>query len=125
MARTDPTSVTSALRSALARAMAQRDRTSVAVYRTALSAIDNAAAVPLGNEQRAGAIEAAAVGVGRTEVGRRLLTPDDEVHILEQEIRERRAAADAVAVTRPDTARKLRNEAALLQTLLDGLASDD
>lgn len=57
MTPTEARAVREALRSALASAMARRDRAAMAVYRTALSAIDNAEAVPLGQEHRAGGIE--------------------------------------------------------------------
>lgn len=105
--------------------MAQRDRAAMAVYRTALSAIENAEAVPLGVEHRAGAIEFAAVGVGRTEAERRSLTGEDEIDIVRREVQDRRVTADSLATTSPDAARQLRGDASLLQALLDGLAVDD
>ena len=53
----------------------------MAVYRTALAAIDNAEAIPLAEEHRAGAIELSALGVGRTEAERRPLTLEEEIDI--------------------------------------------
>jgi uncharacterized protein len=124
VASTDPTSVTAALRSALAVAMSQRDRAALALYRTALSAIDNAVAVPLDEEQRAGAIESSAVGVGRAEATRRALAAEDEIDIVRREVQERLAAADSLASANPDAARQLRIDAGKLQAVLDGLAID-
>lgn len=102
--------------------MAQRDRAAMSVYRTTIAAIDNSEAVPIGYEHQAGAIEAPAVGVGRTEAQRRQLTRTAEIDIVRAELQQRLATADSVALSRPDTAAELRNEADLLQTLLDGLA---
>ena len=48
MTATDARPVRDGLVSALTAAIAQRDRAAMAVYRTALSAIDNAQAVPMG-----------------------------------------------------------------------------
>jgi molybdopterin/thiamine biosynthesis adenylyltransferase len=49
------------------------------VYRTAVDAIDNAEAIPAGNEYRVGSIESSAAGVGRAEVQRRTLTEQDMI----------------------------------------------
>jgi uncharacterized protein YqeY len=114
-----------ALRAALTTAMRHRDRSATAVYRTALSAIDNAEAVPLADEHRAGAIESSASGVGRTDTARRALTREDEIEIVRQEVRDRRVTADSVAAANPDAARQLRSEAGLLQALLDGVTGED
>ena len=59
------------LRAEMTRAMKRRDREATAVFRAALGAIDNAEAVAVGSEHRAGAIETAVVGVGRSDVSRR------------------------------------------------------
>ena len=125
MTPTDAPPVRTALRSALAGAMAQRDRAAMAVYRTALSAIDNAEAVPLGEGHRAGAIEFSVVGVGGAEAERRSLTSEDEIDIVRREVQDRRVTADSLATTSPDAARQLRGGASLLQALLDGSAVDD
>ncbi len=99
--------------------MKQRDRDALAVYRTALAAIDNAEAVPLGPSDAAGAIELSVVGPGRADVQRRLLTEPDMINIVLQEAHERRMAADSLAGAKPDTARRLHHEAGLLQALVD------
>jgi uncharacterized protein len=125
MTPTDARPVREALRSALAGAMAQRDRAAMAVYRTALSAIDNAEAVPLSDEHRASAIESSAAGVGRTEAERRSLTREDEIDIVRREVQDRHVTAELLATTNPDGARQLRADASLLQALLDGLAADN
>ena len=120
MTATDARPVRDGLVSDLTAAMAQRDRAAMAVYRSVLSAIDNAQAVPLGEEHRAGAIELSAVGVGKTEVQRRPLTQSDMVEIVVHEADERRTAADNLARAKPDAAQQLRREAGLLQALVDG-----
>lgn len=58
----DAASIRDALKSAVGRAMKQRDRGALAVYRTALAATDNAEAVPLGPSDHAGAIEPSKIG---------------------------------------------------------------
>jgi uncharacterized protein len=105
--------------------MTHRDRSGVAVYRTALSAIENAEAVPSSEEHRAGAIESSATGVARTEAARRALTREDEIYLVRREVQDRRVTAVSLAVTNPDAARQLRADASLPQVLLDGLAGDD
>ena len=97
----------------------------MAVYRTALAAIDNAEAIPLAEEHRAGAIELSALGVGRTEAERRPLTLEEEIDIVRREVQDRRVTAEALATTNPDGAQQLRAGASLLQALLDGLVKDD
>ena len=99
--------------------MKQRDRAALAAYRTALAAIDNAGAVPLGEEHRAGAVELSPVGVGRTDAERRSLTEQDMAEIVRLEAQDRLAAADALASSSADTADRLRREASLLLALLD------
>ena len=121
MAATDSASVTAALRSALAAAMAQRDRAAMAVYRSAIAAIENAEAVPLDEDHRAGAIGSSVVGAGRTEAERRSLTREDEVNIVTREVQDRRAAADSLAIANPDAARRLQSDAEMLQALLEDL----
>ena len=116
---TDPPSVRAALASAVTRAMKQRDRAALAAYRTALAAIDNAGAVPLGEEHRAGAVELSPIGVGRTDAERRSLTEQDMAEIVRLEAQDRLAAADALATSSADTADRLRREASLLLALLD------
>lgn len=112
--------VRAALRAAIVAAMKQRDREATAVYRTALAAIDNAEAVPLGEQGRAGAIEQSPVGVGRAEAPRRELTEPDMADIVRRDAHERLAAAAAVAAANPDAAERLRRAARLLLDLLAG-----
>lgn len=113
-----PPSIRSALRSALLSAMKRRDQTAVTTYRTAMAAIDNAEAVPLTDEHKTSAIEASPVGAGSTEVARRSLTEADLVAIVRAESTEHRAAADQVAAVDPATARRLREQAGLIDQLL-------
>lgn len=113
-----------ALRDALADALAHRDRARMTLYRTALAALDNAEAVPLADEHRAGAVESSPVGVGRGELPRRALTREAEIDIVRQEVHDLRAAADALADPRPDAARRLRSDADHLQAIIDALPAD-
>lgn len=108
-----------ALRSALIRAMKQRDREALAAYRAALAAIDNAEAVPLAPTDRAGAIEMSAVGAGRTEVQRRHLTDQDVIDIVTHETNELRQAAESLSDSAPETSQQLYRQAILLQTMID------
>ncbi len=102
----DPLPIRAALRSAITRSMKRRDRQAAAVYRVALGAIDNAEAVPAGDHDRAGAIESSPVGVGQTEVPRRLLTEKEMIGIVVGEAEERRAAADVLDTSSPVVARQ-------------------
>ncbi|MEY7971704.1 GatB/YqeY domain-containing protein [Saccharomonospora xinjiangensis] len=118
-----------ALRQHLTTALKARDRVALAALRSALGAIDNAEAVPidsapidsapidsapvagLGGEHVAGA----ASGVGATEMTRRELTDAQLREIVENEIRERTAAADEYErLGRADHAERLRAEAEVL-----------
>lgn len=116
-------SIREALRAAIIRAMKERDREALAVYRTALAAIDNAEAVPLNQSHASpGAIELSVAGAGRTDVPRRSLTNTERIAIVHQEMQERRAAATSLAGGQPDAAQQLRREADLLQALVDSTA---
>ena len=99
--------------------MKERDRTALGAYRTALAAIDNAEAVPLGEEHRAGAVEHSAVGVGRTDVERRAITEQEMAEIVRLDVQDRLATANSLASANPDAAQRLRREASLLLALVD------
>lgn len=111
-------SVRVALRTALLAAMKRRDREAVQTYRVALAAIDNAEAVPLTGQDRAGAIEASAVGLGATEVARRPLSPGDMVDIVRAEAADRREAARQLRTTSPERADALDREADRLEDVV-------
>lgn len=115
----NPVSIRAALADAVTTAMKQRDRSALTVYRTALAAIDNAAAVPLRDEHRAGAVELSPAGVGRTEAERRTLTEAELADIVRLEAQERLVAADSLEGADPDAARRLRAEAGLLLAILN------
>lgn len=119
---TEATTVRGALGSAIKVALKGRDRRAVATYRAALAAIDNAEAVPDDNADRAGAIEASAVGAGRADVARRELTEPQMREIVHGEARELCSAAELIEATQPDAAAQLRAEAQLLTDLLDRVA---
>lgn len=104
------------------RAMKDRDREATSVFRTALSAIDNAEAVAVESEsERGGAIESAVVGAGRSDVPRRDLSEQEMIEIVTAEADERRAAAELIEPTHPDESSRLRREAAMLSTLIHEL----
>jgi hypothetical protein len=107
------------LKSAVLRAMKNRDREALAVYRTTLAAIDNAEAVPVGPSDQAGAIELSAVGPGRTDAQRRLLSEQNMIDIVLGEADERRVAAESLAGVKPGAAQRLHHEADLLQALAE------
>ena len=114
----DAESIRDLLRSAVLQAMKRRDRALLAMYRTALAAIDNAESVPGDEQYRAGAIELSPVGLGRADVPRRHLTEQDMIDIVLAEVHARRAAADALAGAEPGAAQQLRGEADVLRALL-------
>ncbi|WP_086819009.1 GatB/YqeY domain-containing protein [Allokutzneria sp. NRRL B-24872] len=110
------------LRDSLTAALKARDRVAVAALRSALSAIDNAEAVPLehqrvtGDEHFAGA----SAGVGATEAQRRDLTEADVRAVVENEVRERTtAAAEYAQRGLADAAARLHAEAEVLSRHLD------
>lgn len=105
------------LREDLKTALRQRDRTAMSALRSALSAIDNAESVP--TAASAGAIEDASVGVGTTETARRELTPTQLRDIMRSEVDERHAAADECVAAAPDSAERLRAEAAVIAPYAD------
>lgn len=108
--------VRSRLRVGVRQAMKAREREVIAAYRCALAAIDNAEAVaPDEYVSRAGAIEAAPVGVGVAEVNRRALTEQQMRDIVVAEAVEREQAA--AQATDPATAQALRAGAQALSRL--------
>jgi hypothetical protein len=120
MAVDEPERVRTALRAALAPAMKARDREAVRTYRVALSAIDNAEAVPLTESDRAGAVESAAVGPGATERPRRDLAIGEQVEIVRRESAEWRDTARLIQATDPDLAATLAREADRLDAIIEG-----
>jgi uncharacterized protein YqeY len=112
------------LRSDLTAALKRRDAVSVNALRTAIAAIDNAEAADI--EHRAAPatsahIAGAVAGAGAGEAPRRTLTDDDLSRIIQEQISERRSAADAHAgLGRHDDATRLRHEADVLAEYLPG-----
>ena len=98
-------------------AMRERDRATVALYRTTLAAIDNAEALPWGERQAAGAIEEASVGAGSTDEDRVELTEAEVEALVGREAAERRTAAEVPGI--PEAHRlRLEAEATRLEALL-------
>ncbi|WP_236241722.1 hypothetical protein [Streptomyces sp. CC228A] len=102
--------------------MRARDKVAVSALRAALAALDNAEAVPLdAAAPAAGALEAAPVGAGATEVARRELTEREVQAVLRAEVAERLAAAGQLtAPAHAGRAERLRAEAEVLLRFLDG-----
>lgn len=111
------------LRDDLKAALKTRDRVAISALRSALSAIENAEAVPA-DRPSAGVAESehvagAAAGLGAAEAERRHLTDADLRSILEGEVRERSAAArEYEQLGRSDQAERLRAEAEVLSRYL-------
>lgn len=112
------------VRADLAEAMRARDRTTVRVLRTVLSALANAEAQP---EPRTtptslrseGPVAGASEGLGATEVARRDMDEHDTLVVLTAERDERLSSADALAARgATEAADELRAEAALIDGYL-------
>jgi hypothetical protein len=109
------------LRADLTTAIKARDRIAIAALRSAMSAIDNAEAVPVLSEPAAGSehVAGAVAGLGAAEAERRQLTDDDVRSIIETELGERSVAAtEYERLDRTDDAERLRAEAAVLSRYL-------
>jgi len=114
-----PTPLRERMASALTASMKARDRVAVAALRSALARVANAEAVPVDTVPRAGAVEAAAVGVGAADAPRRELSEAEVRQVVEAEVAEHEgAAAHLTAVGRADDAARVATEAAVLRTLL-------
>ena len=110
-------------RDALTTAMKARDRVAVSALRSTLAALDNAEAVD--RPAAAGgsvAIELIPVGVGATEVARRVLTQAQVERIVRAEVAERESAAGEYdRAGRPERAEELRGQARVIADLLAAL----
>ncbi|MFP5023313.1 GatB/YqeY domain-containing protein [Pseudonocardia phyllosphaerae] len=104
------------MRADLTTALKARDRVTAAALRSALAAFDNASAVEAAPAAGSGEhVAGAATGVGAAEAERRSLSRDDLDAVLDEEIRERSAAAEVYAQAgRAADAERLRAEAAVL-----------
>ncbi|WP_203568372.1 GatB/YqeY domain-containing protein [Aestuariimicrobium ganziense] len=104
----------------LKQAMRDRDRDAVTLWRTTLSAVSNAEAVPIDTLPPAGALEGIRVGAGSADAGRRELTDDDVRAIVRGEMDELLAAASEMgAHGHSEQADTLRARAATLGEFLD------
>ena len=108
------------LRGALPAAMKARDGAAVAALRSALAAIDNAEAVEPAPGRSPGAaghadLAGTVAGLGAAEVERRHLQEAEVEQIVQTEVADRRAAADAY-----ERAGRLRAEADVLSSHLGG-----
>ncbi|MEU3269643.1 GatB/YqeY domain-containing protein [Saccharomonospora sp. NPDC006951] len=112
------------LRESLKAALKAKDRRAAGALRSALAAVDNAEAVPagepLGGDTGGEHVAGAAAGLGATEARRRELTGADVRAVVENEVRERRAAAlEYERLGRADAAERLRAEADVLDRHLE------
>lgn len=102
------------LKESFSAALKARDGVATAALRSALAAIDNAAAVDASAGSRP------TLGVGTREVERKDLSAADVREIVRREVSDREAAAtEYESRSRLDQARRLRAEAAVLMKLLD------
>ena len=108
------------LRSALVDARRARDAATVSTLRTVLAALENAEAVPVTAVPAAGAIEAAAVGVGAADAPRRVLSDDEETAVLDAEVASLAEAAGAYAEVAPERAEAARAAITVLTGLRGG-----
>ena len=108
----------SRLRAALLEARRARDPATVSTLRTALSALENAEAVP-DDGPAAGALEQAPLGAGATEARRRVLTDADERALLDAEIASLHEAEQAYADAVPERAAAAQRAATVLADLRD------
>ncbi len=101
--------------------MRARDKAAVSALRATLGALDNAEAVPVGEDALRGvALEQSPVGAGATEAVRRELSERNVVDVVRAEAAERlEAAAQLTAPAHADRAARLRAEAAVLLRFLD------
>jgi uncharacterized protein YqeY len=111
------------LREDLAAAMKSRDRVAITVLRTTLAAIENAEAVDVSPREAPGAgsrhVAGTSVGVGSSDVTRRVLSDADIGAIIREGSDERwQAAAEYEKLGRVDSADALRREAAVLDRYL-------
>ncbi|BFU46184.1 hypothetical protein KRMM14A1004_44210 [Krasilnikovia sp. MM14-A1004] len=117
------------LQAALVPAMKARDTAAVAALRSALAAIENAAAVAAPDAapdagaapvDGGGPFAKSTAGLGAAEVARRPQDDAEVERIVRAEIAERLAAADEYArLQRPEQAQRLRAEAQALSSRLD------
>jgi uncharacterized protein YqeY len=113
------------MRRALPEAMRAGDKAAVSALRATLGALDNAEAVPVEEtELRGVALEQSPVGAGATEAIRRELSERSVVEIVRAEAAERlEVAAQLTAPAHAQRAARLRTEAAVLLSFLDGPAT--
>jgi uncharacterized protein len=111
------------LQAALRDALRARDTVARSALRSALSAIDNASAVPVSQPPAAASsphIAGAVAGLGAGEAERRGLTESDIDGLVRSEVAERQAAAhDYDQAGQPEHADRLRREAAVLLSVLN------
>ncbi|GAB3247200.1 GatB/YqeY domain-containing protein [Arthrobacter pigmenti] len=111
------------MRRDLKAAMKARNQLAVAAIRSALSAIDNAEAVPIEHpvaENGSADVAGSAVGVGAAEAERRDLSAADMHAIVDTEVNDRIAVAiEYERADRGDAGGRLRAEAEVLRGYLD------
>jgi len=97
-------------------AMKARDKVALAALRSLAARVANAEAVPVDVMPRAGAVEAAAIGVGAADAERRMLTMADLRALVAAETEEHEEAArHREALGRIDEAADLRRQAQVIR----------
>ena len=113
------------LRTALRDAIKAQDKSAVAALRSALAAIDNAAAVPAdatpGSAASSEHVAGTTAGLGTAEAERAELTAGQVEEIVQGEIDDRREAADHYRrAGQNDMANQLEREAGVLSPFVGG-----
>jgi uncharacterized protein len=112
------------LQPALREALRARDTIAVSALCTALSAIDNASAVPVESTPAAGTggphFAGAVSGLGAAEAERHTLAEPEVEQFVRTEVAERQAAVYSYdQAGRPDEAERLRRKASVLMSVID------
>lgn len=114
------TAIENRARTWLREAVRSHDTVTVSALRSLIGAIGNAEAVPVGDATSVPTtsehVAGGSVGVGSSEVPRRVLDEDDVVALVEAEIRERRSAMEAYGSS--EKTHRLAAEIVVLEGLL-------
>ncbi|MEV4534112.1 hypothetical protein AB0J82_09795 [Asanoa sp. NPDC049518] len=118
MPTTEPSALRERLRRTLRDALRARDAVAAGALRSAISAIDNAEAVPVGADGRLSLNPLGTVGVGAAEATRRALDDDEILRIVRAEVADRMAAAAQYErLGQVDAAGRMRSGAELLAAI--------
>ncbi|GAA1888684.1 hypothetical protein [Asanoa iriomotensis] len=120
MPPTEPSPLRERLRRTLRDALRSRDAVAAGALRAAISAIDNAEAVPVTAPDRYGSDPMGAAGLGAAEAPRRTLDGEEIQRIVRAEAADRMAAAAQFErLGQVDAAARMRAGAELLTAITD------